>query len=72
MFIGYSFRSEETSILAAIGVASLLMFFSNTIFPVEAISASLKNIAVYNPLVITDSLLKKMILFDSSLPPLFK
>jgi hypothetical protein len=70
MFIGYSFRSEETSILAAIGVASLLMFFSNTIFPVEAISASLKNIAVYNPLVITDSLLKKMILFDSSLPPL--
>jgi ABC-type polysaccharide/polyol phosphate export permease len=67
MFIGYIFKSEETTILASISIASLLIFFSNAILPVETISGKLRLIANYNPLYVTDSLLKKTILFNSPL-----
>ena len=67
MFLGYLFRSEETTIFAGVLISALLMFFSNTILPVETISSGLKNIAMFNPLVITDSALKKVILFGLDL-----
>jgi len=65
--IGYSFKSEETSILASIGIAALLMFFSNTILPIETIAEKFKYIALFNPLVVSNSVLKKMILFKADL-----
>lgn len=64
MFIGYLFRSEETTIFASVLIAALLMFFSNTILPIETISSSFKNLAFLNPLVVCDSALKKVILFN--------
>ena len=68
MTIGYLFNSEETAIIASISIASFLLFFSNTILPIETIPDSLKNLALFNPFVIADTLLKKMILFQASLP----
>ncbi|MFH1839666.1 MAG: ABC transporter permease [Nanoarchaeota archaeon] len=67
MAIGYAFKSEETALLAAIGIAALLMFFSNTILPIETITEKFKYIALFNPLVVSNSILKKMILFKASL-----
>lgn len=67
MFIGYLFKSDETTILASISVASLLIFFSNIILPTEAIAGKFKYIAAYNPLFATESVLRKVILFKSNL-----
>jgi len=67
MLIGYMFKSEQTSLLASISIASLLIFFSNTIFPTEAIIGSLRYGAMFNPLFITDALLKKLFLFKANI-----
>jgi|TARA_Y100000310_G_scaffold343261_1_gene450041 hypothetical protein len=64
MFIGYLFRSEETTIFAAVLTASVLMFFSNTILPIETISNRFNDFAIFNPLVISELALKKIMLFD--------
>jgi len=70
MFIGYLFSSEETTVLTSISIAALLIFFSNIILPSEAISGTFKNIANYNPLVITNTILRRIILFDASISSL--
>jgi len=67
MFIGYLFRSEETSMLATISLAGLFLFFSSTILPLETLPESLKRIADLNPFVISEGILKKIMLFNSSL-----
>src|SRR3989339_719878 len=64
MFIGYVFKSEETTIFASVLIAAGLMFFSNTILPIETLSGSFKKFVLFNPLVILDISLKKIILFD--------
>ncbi len=63
MAIGYLFKTEETSVLATISVASLLLFFSSTILPLETLPSYLKQIALYNPFVISEDILKKVMLF---------
>ncbi len=67
MLIGYIFRSEETALLISISVISLLLFFSNTILPIETVSGTLQKYVGYNPLVVADSMLKKTILFGVGL-----
>jgi ABC-type multidrug transport system permease subunit len=67
MLIGYLFKSDETTILASISIASLFIFFSNAIIPVELIRGNLKYLAIYNPFFITDSILKKILLFGEPL-----
>jgi len=63
MLIGYLFKSEETSLLATVFLASLFLFFSNTILPLETLPVYLKNIANFNPFVLSESILKKIMLF---------
>lgn len=65
MLIGYLFRSEETAMLATISLASLFLFFSGTILPLETIPESLKRVADFNPFVISEGILKKIMLFQS-------
>ncbi|MEK6826260.1 MAG: ABC transporter permease [Nanoarchaeota archaeon] len=67
MFIGYIFKSEETSMLATISVASLFLFFSSTILPLETLPQSLKRIADLNPFVLSEAMLKKIMLFKVEL-----
>lgn len=64
MLIGYSFQTEETSTLATFSIATIFLFLSNTILPIESIPIGIRWIALFNPFVITDAILKKMILFD--------
>ncbi len=66
MLIGYLFRSEETVVLAAFSLGSLLLFFSGTILPIEAMPEYVKDIAVFNPFVLGESILKKIMLFNLS------
>jgi len=69
MIIGYLFKSEETVTLGAISIGSLLLLFSNTVLPIEVLS-KIKDVASYNPFVLAESALKKIILFNSSLSSL--
>lgn len=64
MIIGYIFNSEETSTLAAISTGSLMLFFSNTILPIETLPDYIRIIANYNPFVLSESILKRIMLFD--------
>lgn len=63
IFIGYLFRSDETIIFSSMIVAALFMFFSNVILPLENISGGLMKILKFNPLVVSNLALKKIILF---------
>ena len=67
MLIGYVFNSEETSILGAIAVGSIFLIFSNTILPIESIPATLRQVTQYNPFIIGESILKRLIVFNSPL-----
>lgn len=65
MLIGYLFRSEETSILAAISFASIALFFSSTILPLETLPTYIKDLAQFNPFVISEAILKSVLLFNA-------
>jgi len=67
IFIGYLFKSEETVIFAAVFVAALMMFFSNTILPIETFLSEFKNFANFNPVVLSSLALKKIISFNYGL-----
>lgn len=67
MIIGYAFRSSETASLAAISISSIMLFFSNTILPLETLPTYIKSVVVFNPFVVVESMLKKVILYNSNL-----
>ena len=68
MLIGYSFKTSETANIAAISLGALLLFFSNTILPIETLPSAIRDIVKFNPFIVGESTLKKVILFRESLP----
>ena len=64
MLLGYLFSSEETVVLAAFSIGSLFLFFSGTILPLETMPEYVKNIADFNPFVLGEAVLKKIMLFN--------
>ena len=70
MAIGYVFKSEETSTLGAVSIGSILLFFSNTIFPLETLPTAIREIVKYNIFVVGEELLRKTILFEYGLEQL--
>src|SRR3989344_7723656 len=70
MVIGYLFKSQETAVLASMSLAGFMLFFSNTILPIESIPPSLKVLASFNPFVLGEAVLKKLILFQAPLSTL--
>ena len=67
MGIGYLFRTEQISILTATFSATLLIFLSNILMPIENMPKFFMNIVQFNPFIISVSLLRKSILFKQSL-----
>ena len=65
MCIGYLFKSEETTTLAAISISALFLFFSNTVLPIESMPFYIRIIAQYNPFVLGEGLLKQSIVFHA-------
>ncbi len=67
MVIGYIFSSEETGILASISTGSVFLFLSGLILPIEGMSAGLRTLTSYNPFVMTERLIRKVFIFETSL-----
>lgn len=67
MLIGYAFKSNETGTLAAVSVSSALLFFSNTVLPIETLPSFVKRIADFNPFVLSEFVLRKLLLFEVGL-----
>ncbi len=67
MFVGYIFKSEETGALASISLGSIFLFLSNTVLPLEYLPSFMTKIGQYNPFVLSESLIRKITLFDATL-----
>ena len=67
MFIGHAFQTEETVTLAAFSISTIFLFLSNTLLPIESIPEQIRWLALFNPFVVSDSILKKMILFNAEI-----
>jgi len=63
IFLGYLFKSEEAIIFSSVILASFMMFFSNVILPMESFFGNLKFVAQFNPFVVCDLALRKVMLF---------
>jgi ABC-type multidrug transport system permease subunit len=68
--IGHLFNSEETAVIAAVCLGIILMISSSTIMSIEAMPKAIGSIMKLSPLAISESLLKKNILFELSIPTL--
>ncbi len=66
MFIGFVFKSEETATLGAISIGSLMLFFSNAILPIETLPVGIRDIAKFNPFVLSVNILKRIMLFGAN------
>jgi len=69
MFIGFIFKSEETATLGAISAGTLMLFFSNTILPIETLPVGIREIARFNPFVLSETVLKRIMLFGANFTP---
>ena len=66
MTIGYIFTTKQSTALGSISIGMILMLFSNTILPLETMSATLRTYLQYNPFVLGESILKKIFLFNAT------
>ena len=67
MLVGYLFKSGETANLAVISLACILLFFSNTILPLETLPIAIRSVANYNPFILGADALKEILLFKAPL-----
>ena len=65
MFVGYLFETSESVTVAAISVSTILLFISNVVLPVEVMSGFMRYAVKFNPLVVTEGIIKKILLFGS-------
>lgn len=64
MVLGYLFNNQETTTLGAMFVSSIFLFFSNTILPLESLTGKFKDVALFNPFVVSENVLRELILFN--------
>ncbi len=67
MCIGYLFVSEETATLASISASSIFLLFSSFLIPIESLSETIAAVAVYNPFVLAEGVLRQLIIFGNGL-----
>ena len=72
MLLGYVFKSEETTTLAAVILSTVFLVFSGMIVPLESMSAELIKYIKYNPFIISETLLKQVMLFDIPLESMWQ
>jgi ABC-type multidrug transport system permease subunit len=63
MLIAYVFKAEQTITLVTISFGSLLLFLSDIILPIQSMPLFFQKIVQYNPFLVSEQLLKKVILF---------
>lgn len=65
MIIGSIFKSEETGTIATVSLGFLFLFFSSSILPIETLPSLIRTIASYNPFFMGETLMNKVLLFQS-------
>jgi len=70
-FIGHLFNSEETSTLASISIGAIMLFFSNTVMPIETLPGYIRQIVVYNPFILSEDIIRKMLLFGNTIEQVY-
>lgn len=63
MLVGIFFKTEETTTLAGVTMASILLFFSNTLLPLESMPRFFQTLASLNPFVLSQELVKETFFF---------
>lgn len=71
MVIGYLFKSEESYVLGAITISTMMLFMSSTIMPIESISNSVRQIASYTPFVLSEITLRQAMFFNFTIPSMW-
>jgi ABC-type multidrug transport system permease subunit len=66
MLIGYMFKSEETTTLAGIFISCILFLFSSMVVPIESMQAAVAMIAKVNPFVLSEAVLRQVMIFEGS------
>ena len=64
MFVGFLFKTEETVTLASITLATVFLLFSSAVIPLESLPAYLKEIALFNPFVISEVAFRQTLIFQ--------
>ncbi|RME78742.1 hypothetical protein D6774_00215 [Candidatus Woesearchaeota archaeon] len=64
MILGYLFKTQETTMLAAVTLCTLFMFFSNTFVPLATLPKLVQTIAKYSPFVISENIIKQVLVFN--------
>ncbi|MBW2972671.1 ABC transporter permease [Candidatus Woesearchaeota archaeon] len=67
MFVGFVFRTEETSNLASITLIAVFLLFSSAVIPLESLPSYLKDIAMFNPFVMSEMALRQAVIFQFSI-----
>jgi len=65
IFLGSIFNSEETSLLGTLVIGLAFLMVSGTILPLEYMPATVRAIADFNPFVLTNQMLRDVILFKA-------
>ena len=67
ILIGFIFHSEETVTIAGVSISSVMLLLSGLILPLENMPESFVTLANLNPFVVSEALLKKILLFTTGL-----
>jgi len=67
ILIGFIFHSEETVTIAGVSISSVMLLLSGLILPLENMPESFVVLANLNPFVVSEALLKKVLLFTTGL-----
>lgn len=62
--IGYLFNSEETATVASISTSLVFLLFSALIIPLETMPTFMRKIAQFSPFVVSETSLRKTIIFN--------
>ena len=66
MLLGKIFETQETSIIVSISISIILIIFSSLITPQETLPKLIKTIVSVSPLVIMESMFRRIFIFDST------
>ncbi|MFW5865499.1 MAG: ABC transporter permease [Nanoarchaeota archaeon] len=71
MCLGYLLPTQQSSNMASITLGAIFLFLSNLVLPLENISPYLRNIAEFNPYVLSSEALRQSILFSMDINALW-
>lgn len=66
MLTAYFFKAEQTITLVTISLGSIFLFLSDIILPIESMPLFFQQIVMFNPFLVSEQLLKKIMLFKVS------